>query len=337
MNMQAVNIEQELFDISQHSIQIHECTSHLTEMCNLYDTIFDTMTELDFLSENISKHGISKSLIMCADPTNYMATNFGFPSLEDLSSDPAIDKNAYVAMEALNDKMKAFIDTIIKYFNMLIKALAKLFKKVIAMFDSYKKILDKYETIFEDAAANDTFDTDKAKEISLTAPIAATLTEETTGTYSNIDKLIQIPIDTIINKNYNDPNKMKEEFDAAFGTLGPPVGRPLKLKITDASLESLGYTVGATRNIITAAKASLRMSQRSDEIMKSYQKAIDEITAIAEATVSSAEEEQKVRSALNVAKLYVTKYKGMLITSISNTKICMTHVIAVCKAMEKCI
>lgn len=320
-------VESEMLDIAMSELAVEEVESNMLQASKMYDSIFESFASLENLANVIEAEGISKSLMAYADPEGYLHQNLGFPSLEELDVTPIKDQNAIIALEAISDKMKSFGDTIVKYFNMIVAAMNELFKKIMAMFNTYETVLKKFDKKFKSFK----FDAKKAEKKEVTLPAQKTLVAAFAEYVTVMDAALAVDLPGIYSSNKTDPEKMKTAYAAAFKDLA------IKSDISGnekKSLKALGYDASNIKNVIGGALKVLAT-------VKDTKKAIDHYTKFAKLISGDVkglegDDAAKVKSAILVAKTFISNHKRTLSALISAAKVYAQNAVGACNAVSAC-
>ena len=136
------DLDTTLLSVMDDEVEFDESSSDVTDgVDTILDGIDSSIEKLEAIVEVINKHGISKSMMMAADPNGELVSNGICPSYEELNDAPVHDSNAVAAIEGITDTLSNVWKRISDFFVVIGTKLSAFAVKTKQLFISYEKAL----------------------------------------------------------------------------------------------------------------------------------------------------------------------------------------------------
>lgn len=331
--IEQLDISDKLIAMLTDDIEITHILETIDQSISMFDTIFDSLDELQTLANHISTEGISKSLMLFIDPEQHLATKYNFPSLEDLANEDLSDKNITVAVEVISAKLKTISNALVKFLKSLVEGFVKLFDKITSSFTDNETLLRKYYKRFVSVG----IDTDKLDNKTVTLPNRKVLEAATTKVVELSKKVYSVDITTPLSKYLDEPIKLREAYTEILNGFNIDSLSDKDLKTETGSLKKLGYNADTIRSVTNHGAGSAKQVSAGNDVIKYYKKAVSEIERNFNKANMSDKDTATLQQSVSELRTFVSAHRQGIIRILNYSNRCQKYALSVCVAMNSCV
>ena len=127
--------------VMEEEQEVADETDSLEEMEETVDEVEEAVERLESLAGTITKYGISKPMMMAADPKCELVSKGIVGSYEELEDTPVKDDNADAAVEGIKETVKMIWEKLKAFFTKIWNTLKGWIVKAMNLFKNYEKAL----------------------------------------------------------------------------------------------------------------------------------------------------------------------------------------------------